>query len=379
MTDEVSPQSFPNAEPGSHTGPEDTIDSPRQTMPAAPAAPVLSTPEYRDCSTGLVIFGIFQIILGLLTALLIPLAALGAMLARYTTGPSMKPTQYMSGMVTYAFMAAILLTLGIGSVQMKRWARALTLVISWYWLITGVLVTVLMTAVLPVTVRSALHAQKNVAGGSAAIPAGLMAVILTIIIVLAAFFLIVAPIALVAFYGRKDVAETCRQHDPIERWTDRVPLPMLGASVVFVAQALYLLSSGLTTPIFPFFGRYLIGAPALAWFLAFAGLDAYLAVGFFRIKPVAWWIAVVAAPIRLLSLAITFSRADLMQAYSKLGWSDGQLQMLSASPMFRSHVVLWWSLSSSILFFGYVLWLKRYFRIAPVQQQQPAVLPVQAG
>ena len=378
MIDEVSPQSAPNPEAASHTGLESANGTPQPRMSAAPAAPILGTPEYRDCSTGLVIFGIIQIILGLLTALLIPLAALGALLARYTAGPSMRPGQYLSGMLTYALMAAILLTLGIGSVQMKRWARALTLVISWYWLITGVLITVLMMAVLPVTMRSILHAQQNAAGQSAAVSASVMAVILTVIIVFVAFFLIVAPIALVAFYGRKDVAETCLHRDPVERWTDRVPLPVLGASVVFVAQALYLISSGLTTPMFPFFGRYLIGAPAVVWFLAFAGLDAYLAVTFLRIKPLAWWIAIVAAPIRLLSMAITFGRADLMQAYSRLGWSDAQLQILSASPMFRSHVILWWSLSSSILFFGYVLWLRRYFRIAPVQQQ-PEVLPVQAG
>lgn len=280
----------------------------------------------------------------------------------------------MSGIASYAFMAAVLLTLGIGSVQMRRWARALTLVISWYWLVTGVLIIVLLTAVLPVTMRSLLHAQQN----AAAMSAGVMAIILTVIIILAALFLIVAPMAQIAFYSRNDVAETCRHRDPIARWTDRAPLPVLGASVVFAAQTLYLLSAGLTTPMFPFFGRYLIGAPAIACFVALGGLDAYLALAFFRIKPVAWWIGIVAALIRLLSMAITFGRADLLQAYSKLGWSDAQLQVLSSSPMFRSHVVLWWSLISSVLFFGYVLWLKRYFRI-PAAPQQSEVLSVQVG
>jgi hypothetical protein len=345
---------------------------------AASPAPVLNTPEYRDRSTGLVVFGVVQIIIGLLAALMIPLAALGAFLTRFSPGVSMRPGQFLSGIATYALAAAVLLTLGIGSIQMKRWARALTLVISWYWLITGVLITVLMTVVLPVAMRSTLHAQQNAAGGSAVISAGVMAVILTIIIVLAASFLIVVPITLIVFYGKKDVAETCRHRDPVERWTDRLPLPVLGASVVLVAQALYLLSSGLTTPIFPFFGHYLIATPALAWFLALAVLDACLAITFLRVKPVAWWIAVVAASVRLLSMAITFGRADLMQAYAKLGWSDAQLQVLNSSPMVRSHVVLWWSLISSILFFGYVLWLKRYFRITAAPEQ-PEPLPIQAG
>lgn len=376
MPDEPSPQSVPDAAPASHVTLENGIAPALQTM--ALAEPLLATPEYRDCSTGLLIFGILQIIVGLLVALMIPLVALGALLARHTAAPGMRPAQYMSAVATYAFMAAVLVTLGIGSVQMKRWARALTLVISWYWLITGLLITVLMTAVLPVTMRSLLHAQQNAPAQSAAITASVMAVILTLIIVFAAFFLIIAPMALIAFYGRQDVAETCRHRDPVERWTDRAPLPVLGASVVFTAQALYMLSAGVPTPLFPFFGRYLIGAPAIACFLALAGLDAYLAVAFFRIKPVAWWIAVAASLVRMLSMAITYSRADLMQAYSRLGWSDAQLQVLSASPMFRSHVVLWWSLISSVLFFGYTLWLKRYFRIAAAPQQ-PEILPIQAG
>lgn len=376
MVDEVSPQSAPDASPASSSGLENRIASSAQAL--APPAPILATPDYRDRSSGLLVFGIIQIILGLLVALMIPLAALGAFLARRTAGVAAPPTQYISAVATYAFMAAVLVTLGFGSVQRKRWARALTLVISCYWLITGLLITVLLTAVLPVTMRSFLHAQQNAPAESAAVTAGVMAVILTLIIAFAAFFLVVAPVALITFYGRRDVAETCRHRDPVERWTDRVPLPVLGASVVFVAQALYLLSAGVPTPLFPFFGRYLIGAPAVACFLAVAALDIYLAIAFFRINPIAWWIAVVAGLTRMLSMAITFGRADLMQAYSRLGWSSAQLQVLSASPMFRSHAILWWSLISSVLFFGYVLWLKRYFRIAAVPRQ-PEVLPVQAG
>jgi hypothetical protein len=345
---------------------------------APPASPGPTTSQYQDRSRGLVVFGVIQIVLGLLAALMVPLVAFGAFLTRFTPGASMRPAQYISGMATYAVIAAVLFALGIGSVQTRRWARALTLVISWYWLITGVLVTALMTAVLPMTMRTVLHAQQNATGQSATPPAGVMAVILTVIIVLAAVLLIVVPVAFVVFYGGDEVAETCRRRDPVERWTDRVPLPVLGGSVVLVAQALYLFSAGLTTPMFPFFGRYLIGALAVAWFLAFAVLDAYLAVAFLRARVTAWWIAVVTTPVRLLSLGITFSRADLMRAYAKLGWSDAQMQVLSSSPLFRSHVFLWWSLLSSILFFGYLLWLKRYFRIA-TPPQQPEALTVRAS
>jgi hypothetical protein len=333
---------------------------PRITPPPPPDEPV-----YRDRGTGLVIFGVFQIILGLLAALMVPLVALGAFMSRLPPGGSMRPGQFISGVTTYAFLAAALVALGIGSVQMKRWARALTLLTSWYWLIVGALITVLMTAVLPVAMRGALaQAQQNAPGGpSPGMSTGIMAVVLTLIIIFAAFFLVAVPIAFVAFYGRKDVAETVRRRDPHERWTDRTPLPVLGASVALFTGSMYLLLVGLTTPLFPFFGRYLTGPAAAACFAALAALDVYVAIALFRLQSSGWWIAVLVAPVRLLSMILTYRAADLMQAYSKVGMSDEQLKVLNSSPMFRGHIILWCSLISVVLFFGYLLWLKRYFKM----------------
>ena len=369
-------------------GPEFGVASdpvPRQSAPAPAVVPVVLAPlipeahGYRDRGTGLVVFGVFQIILGLLAALMVPLAAFGAFMSRLTADGAMRPGQFISGVASYAFLAAGLVGLGIGSVQMKRWARALTLVSSWYWLIMGALITVLLTAVLPVAMRSALaQAQQNAPGGPLpAVSTGVMAVILTLIIVFAAFFLVLVPIAFVIFYSRKDVAETCRRRDPIERWTDRTPLPVLGASVVLAIGALYLLVVGITTPVFPFFGQYLTGIPGSACFVATAALDAYLAVALFRLQSSGWWIATVTIPIRLLSMALTYARADIMQAYSRMGMSDAQLKMLSSNPMFRGHVLVWWSLISIVLLFGYLLWLKRYFK-TPASARVDA-LPAQVG
>jgi hypothetical protein len=343
-------------------------------LPVAPTIatpPIPEAPAYRDRSTGLMIFGVFQIILGLMSALMVPFAALGMFMSRLAPGGGMRLGQFVSGVSVYAFIAVVFVCLGIGSIQTKRWARALTLIISVYWLFSGALITVLLTAVLPVTVRSVLQAQQNAANGqSREMSTGIMTVMLTMIIVFAAFFLIIVPIAYVVFYSRNDVAETCRHRDPVERWTDRTPLPVLGASMVLTVGALYLFLTGITVPLFPFFGRYLYGVSGTACFLTFAALDTYLAVGFFRLKLAAWWIAVFALPLRLISMAITFTRADLMQAYSKMGMSDAQLQMLNSSPLSRSHVFLWWGLLSSVIIYGYILWLKRYFK-------QPVSLPAE--
>ena len=369
----------PDPGPIEATTPESVPEPSAAIAPVALAAPAPTPPDatpLSDRGTGLVVFGVFQIILGLLAALMVPLAALGAFMSRLAPGGSMRLGQFVSTVATYGFVSVALLALGIGSVQMKRWARALTLVTSWYWLVMGVLVTILVTAVLPVLTRSALGQirQNGANAPSPEISAGIMAVILTLIIVFMAFFLVLVPIAFVVFYGRQDVAETCRRRDPVERWTDRTPLPVLGASVVFFTGALYLLLTGVTLPMFPFFGRYLTGIAGSMCFVVMAAIDAYLAIAFFRLQASGWWIAAFVVPLRLVSIALTYATADMMQAYSKMGMSDAQLKMLNSNPMFRGHILLWWGLISMLLFVAYVLWLKRYFKApAPLRSE---MLPV---
>ena len=356
--------------------------APAPISPSAEAVavpPPANVPAYRDRGTGLMIFGVIQIILGLLAALMVPLVALAAFMSRIAPGGAMRPGQFVSAVASYAFIAVALIGLGIGSVQMKRWGRALTLVTSWYWLIVGSLATVLMTAVLPVTMKGALaQAQQNAADTpSPEITTGVMAVIITVMITILAFFLVLVPIAFVVFYGRKDVELTCRHRDPVDRWTDRSPLPVLGASVAFFSASLYNLLVGLTTPMLPFFGHYLTGIPAAGCLVALAALDLYLAIALFRLRSSGWWIAVLAAPVRMLAVAFSYSSAGLMQAYSKMGWSDAQMNMLRSSPLLRSRVFLWWGVILMLLFFGYLLWLKRYFK--PPAAAPAAALPAQAG
>jgi hypothetical protein len=371
----------PDSGLSSSPAPEPTpaVTAPPQLDVPVNDVPINDVPVYKDRGTGLVVFGVFQIILGLLAALMVPFAVIGAFMSRLGPGGAMRPGQIISGVATYAFASAALIGLGVGSVQMKRWGRALTLVTSWYWLVMGALVTVLVTAVLPVIMRGVLAQMKQSGSDapSADVSTGVMAVILTIVIVFMAFFLVVVPIAFVVFYSRKDVAVTCRRRDPVERWTDRTPLPVLGASVALFTGALYMLLIGLTTPMFPFFGRYLTGIPAGGCTVALAALDVYLAVALFRLQTAGWWIAVVAAPVRMLSMILTYGRADLMQAYSRMGMSDAQVQMLNSNPMFRGHILLWWSLISVLLFFGYMVWLKRYFK--PPAPATPEMLPAHVG
>lgn len=373
MENEFSPQPVPNP-----LAP-DAAPVLATTPTAGIVTPLAEVPAYRDRRTGLLIFGIVQIILGLLAALMVPLIALSALMSRLSPTGAMRPGQFVSGVSIYVLIAAVFLALGIGSIQTKRWAHALTLVTSWYWLIAGTLVTVVLTAVLPVVMRRALaQVQQNSANPpSADITTGVMAVFITLMIVFFTIFLVLLPIAFIVFYRRKDVELTCRHRDPVERWTDRSPLPVLGASLAFFVGSLYSLLLAATSPMLPLFGHYLTGLPAAGCLVLLAGLDLYLALALFRLQSSGWWIAVIAAPVRMSATAFSYNRAGLMQAYAKLGWSDAQLQMLNSNPIFRSRIFLGMGVIMMLAFLGYLLWLKRYFK-TPVAPSQTEALPAQA-
>lgn len=347
-------------------------------MPQAAAPPAPETPTYPDRSTGLTIFGILEIAGGGLSALMIPFMLLGAVMSRKISGGSMPAGSYVSGICIYAFAAAALVTLGVGSIQARRWARALNLILSWAALILGVFGMIAMAVILP---RISMAAFQQAAANTPDTPPmsrAVMAIVLTIVIVFFSFFFVVIPVAFLVFFSRKDVEETCKRRDPVERWTDRCPLPVLRVSLLFGFGGTYAVLMAVTTPLFPFFGRYLTGFPAAGSLIAQSVVDGFLVFGLYRLRPAAWWTAVCLLALRVVSAIVTYRRGDLMQAYSKIGWSQNQLDKLNSNPALRSGMgMMWWGLAMTVIFLGYMLWIKRYFKTAPTTpaMASPDVVP----
>jgi hypothetical protein len=344
----------------------------QQSLPA----PIAATAEYRDRSTGLVVFGIIQIILGLFAALFIPFVLLGILLAR-KTGAIMPAGYYVLSVTTYALAAVILIALGIGSIRARRWARNLTLITSWMWLIYGAITLVMLTALLPSSFLAGFQAAAARNPQTGTLSAGFAAVILTFVIAFSAIFLVVLPVVFVVFYRKPDVQETCKRRDPVMSWTERAPLPVLTVSVIFTVGAVYYFLMSFTIPVFPFFGKYLTGVPGGAVCIVLAALDAFLAVSLFRQKILGWWIAVGALVLRAIAMGVTFRRGNLLEAYSRMGWSTQQLELMQHNPMYRSGGILWIGLIFLVLLLGYLIWIKRYF-VTPVTPQPPMPEPYQA-
>ncbi len=334
--------------------------------PGVPEAFVTAPPSYRDRSGGLLGFGIVQIILGGLAALGIPLMLLSALLSRRVNG-GLPAGSYILAVITYGLAAIGLVTLGIGSIRARRWARAVTLVTAWIWLLTGIVATIVVTGILPSTFSRAFRRAAAANPNGPAMPVGVMAVVLTIMIVMFAVFFVLLPLLFVLFYRKPDVEETVKHRDPVSRWTDRCPLPVLAASLLCAWSGLYLGLLSFSAPLIPFFGKFLTGIPGALGCLAFALLSGYLAYSLFRLYLAGWWIAVSALALQAISSALTYAHGNLLQAYSRLGWNDTQLQMMSANPMFNSHVMGLWRVASLLVGLVYLLWIRRYFADSPTE------------
>lgn len=326
--------------------------------------------EYPDRSTGLTVFGIILVILGLMCLLIVPFTLLSIIIARKTSSV-MPAGVYVMSIGTYVLAAGILIALGVGSIRKKRWGRNLTLVVSWLWLIYGSISLIMITIALPAGFAAGFHAAAAKNPNAPPLPAGIAAVILTMIVAFFAVLFVVVPIIFVLFYRRNDVEATCNRLDPKPSWTEQVPLPVLAASLICAVGALYYFQISVTIPVFPFFGKYLTGVAASATCMGLAVLEAFLSVALFRKQIAAWWIAVSVSVFRLVALALTVPKANLLEVYSKMGYSSAQIQMIQSSGLYRSGGLLWAGVLFLTLFLGYLLYIKRYFS-AIAQDTPPA-------
>jgi len=186
-------------------------------------------------------------------------------------------------------------------------------------------------------------------------------------------FYIFMPGVLVMFYGGRQVKATCELHDPIVRWTDRCPLPVLALSLMIGAGAASLPLMGFYEWAIPFFGSIVTGAAGAAIALAGCTLLGYVAWGTYRLKLTAWWSAVLVILAWSLSAALTFSRVSLLDYYEKMQFPADQLAIIKQLHFLQGSAIIWISLAWAAIFLAYVIYLRKFFTAAP---SAPPPLPL---
>lgn len=288
-----------------------------------------------DASTrtaGLIAFGILQILIGLACAILVLYIASGSeLVVRQSPGGG---AALASGLTVYGIATVYFVSVGVGSIKRRRWAQALSVVVSAMWMAGGVVTTLLVFVMLPtITQRTAVSGATLVA-----------------ITIVAA---ILVPLAIFMFYRRDSIRLLCEASD-VSRWTDRVPLPILAVIIIlgFLSMALF---ANLGNPVISLFGTNVTGAPAAVTLLALAILSAWLAIQFFRLKESAWWTLVLLQVIGCVVAVISLVRGGSARSSDTV---SNDMSEISRSPFFVAILVASW-----LAYFAYLLYIRRYFAL----------------
>lgn len=308
---------------------------------------------YKDRKTGLIVFGIFTVLLGCLCGLFVPLMFFGQSMAAKSGGPAMP--SMLPAVIMYGGLAIVLVWLGIGSMMARRWARAILLIFSWSWLLVGLLSLVMMAFMLP----SMLADVKTTAPSD---PPPTWAFVVFPMIFLG-IFMVVVPGVWVLFYRSPHVKATCEALDPVPRWTDRCPLPVLGLCLWILFSVPMMLMMGFAYHgVLPAFGVLLSGPVGAAIYFLIAAIWAYCAWSLYRLERIGWWGMLVTVALFGVSAFITYSRLDIAELYRLMGYSEEMIKQIMAYSFIRGKSMAWMSLTFPVPFVAYLLYVRKYLR-----------------
>ena len=315
----------------------------------------LPPPAIKDRRTGLVVFGVIDILLACLCLLLIAAMGFGQAMLSRTTGQAMEIRLLLPSILFYLLVAGMLVSLGIGSIRCRRWARALTLILAWPWLCSGLFSIPMLAIMMPKAMAGSMPQGQQV-------PPGILKMILVVQIAFMTVFFILLPLLLVLFYGNSNVKATCELRDPVPRWTDRAPLPVLGTALwLSVGAVLIAIFAVAAHGVIPVFGRILSGPPGMAILLLAAGLWAVIARLWYRQKAIGWWLLLGTFVLAMVSNLVTFSRVDILELYRAMGYPEAQIDMIRRQGIFTPTFLISMSAVTLIPMLGYLLWTRRFF------------------
>jgi len=327
-----------------------------------------STREIRDRRRGLAVFGVLAVGVGVFAtcfAALTPLAPLLAGLAvpggagtpAAVPAPRSDPRGIVIATVFYAAMAALFITIGVGSLRARRWVRPIALVVAWVWLGCGILGLATWLVLLP-TFPAAMRAARP---ADAPVPDDVMRMVTLIASLLLLVVYVALPSLFVWFYNDRDVRLTLERADPLPRWTDRCPLPVLGMSLALAAAAVGALAP-LPYGAVPAMGRILTGAPAVLFCLALAAAAVALARGAYALRPWAWWGSLALVLVVHGGSLAAFLRVDMAELYARMGLPAEDIQMMREGGLLTGSVVVLTTAAIGIACVVYLIFVKRHFR-----------------
>jgi hypothetical protein len=110
----------------------------------------------------------------------------------------------------------------------------------------------------------------------------------------------------------------------------------------------------------PFFGLLLTGVPGTVVYVLMAVVWSYGAWALYRLDRRGWWVIFIAMILVSVSTVITYSRHDVSEVYSAMGYTAEQLAAVQALGM-GSKMMIWMSLAGIVPLVGYLLYIRKFF------------------
>jgi hypothetical protein len=191
-----------------------------------------------------------------------------------------------------------------------------------------------------------------------------------------AFIYVIVPATLLWLFRGGDVQKTLEHYDTRVRWTDAVPIPVLGLCALLMLGGLWGLMSALQGW-FLAFGAILTGAPAR---LAALLLTAAFAVAMwlaYRLRSAGWWMAVVLFIVLPVAWIATLLRHDMVTLYRSMGRSEAELQVLANMRVMSPALMAISIAAFAVGTIAFTLSVRKHFQRRELQPRQPP--PGQSG
>ncbi len=214
----------------------------------------------------------------------------------------------------YYLIAAILIPLGYGHVQLRRWARTLALALLWTWVLLG-LPLLIVLFFMTVSVKS-----FSPAGGA-------------VFVALLALSYLVLPWLGIRFYRGRNVRATLEAHDPQPSALESHPMAILVICLVdlffFIALHVPILFHGL----FPLFGTLRGGLEGIYLIDTTVLVLGLLLWGTWQQRMWAWWGSVLYYALLATTWVVTFVQTPYPDLLAWLQLAPTEMEALSGIPL----------------------------------------------
>lgn len=315
-----------------------------------------STAEFKDRKGLLIFFGIILLLTGGISVLFAVLS-LFTIALQPTTVPADQQIPFgavLFAVLIYVAIGAVFISLGIGSIHAKRWARSLTLLLSWLVLISGVITLVFM-------IFYAGNMFDQIGAMTQENPM-VLEIVLAITYVFITVILIIIPGTFILVYRSKSVMETVQKYDPEPSWADKCPLPLMahGFFLLYIAVVpLFLIGYGFFAP---FFGIFISGWPAALLWCANSIICIYLAIRVYRLDIRGWHYSLCLFFLWTVSAFVTFMYHDYWDIYQYMNIPSESVALMQELDYFSRGNILMLLVLTFVSYLIFYLYAKKYFK-----------------